>query len=313
MMFRAFPLKIISLVVALLLAYAVHSARNASVVSLFVPIEVKNAPEDKAIVKPAKRGVQLTLKGPSFLIGQVASSPPALKIKLPDTGEDRVAVTLRRTDVTLPASIEVLSIEPSQIEFVFEPLERQDLRVEVPRIGQLARELVLESIEVAPKIVTVRGPRSEVKALKSIESEPLNLSDIDSSTETTLSLRALGPTISPSTRTVVAKITIGQPPKEKVFSGQAVELRVGSGVGGLTVQPERVTVTVSGAPSLLSNVSDQSVIPYVRVVEVKGTGALSKKVEVEVPQGLKVISIEPSSVAIQRQEVIAAKSAVRRK
>jgi YbbR domain-containing protein len=313
MIFRSFPLKVTSLCVALLLSYAVHSARNASVVSLFVPIEVKNIPEDKAIVKPAKRGVQLTLKGPSFLIGQVASSPPAIKIKLPDTGEDRVSVTIQRTDVALPSSIEVLSIEPSQIDFVFEPLERQDLRVEVSRVGKLERDLILESVEVAPRVVTVRGPRSEVKALKTIEAEPLNLSEIDSSTEVTLGLRSLGASINPSTRTVIVKVTVGEPPTEKVFANRAIELRVGSGVGAFVTQPERVTVTVSGSPALLATVSDQSVIPYIRVADLAGSGSVSRKIEVELPQGIKVVSVEPSSVSVQRQETTATKSAVRRR
>jgi YbbR domain-containing protein len=309
---RAIPLKITSLLVALILAYAVHSARNASVVSLFVPIEVKNAPEDKAIVKPVKRGVQVTLKGPSFLIGPVASSPPPLRIKLPDTEGDRVAVTFKAADIDLPSSIEVLGIEPAGMEFVFEKLERQDLRVEVPRTGQLSKDLVLESIEVAPKFVSVRGPQSDVKLLKSIEAEPIHLSEINSSTEVTLSLRSLGASVSPSTRTVVAKVTIGQKPTEKIFLSRPLELRVSSGVGGLVLSAERANITVSGSPAVLANVSEQDIIPFVRVTEALEK-SITKKIEVDLPQGLKVVSVEPSSIGVGEQEPARVKSGTKKR
>ena len=78
------PLKIASLFIALILAYAVHSAGNASVVSLYVPVEIKNIPDDKVVVSPTKRSVQITIRGPSFLIGPIASSPPSLRARLPD-------------------------------------------------------------------------------------------------------------------------------------------------------------------------------------------------------------------------------------
>ena len=104
------PLKLASLFIALVLAYGVHSARNSSVVSLFVPLEIKNTPEDRVVVKPVKRGAQVTLRGPSFLVGPLASSPPPLRVKLPDGIEERASVSFRAADLTLPPSIEVLSI-----------------------------------------------------------------------------------------------------------------------------------------------------------------------------------------------------------
>lgn len=309
---RGIPLKLVSLLIALLLTYAVQSARNASVISLFVPIEVKNLPEDRALVKPAKRGVQVTLKGPSFLIGPVASSPPAMRVKLPELSDDRVSVSFKASDIALPSSIEVLSIEPSQMEFVFEALERQEVRVEVPRIGQLSQGLVLEAVDISPKFVTVRGSRSELKQLKVIETDPIDLGDIDSSRDLTLDLRLSGATITPSVRSVLAKVVVGHQPKERVFSGRPVELRVGSGTSGVTVNPERVTVTLSGPPSVISRTDDQAIIPYIRVVGNASDGGAQRKVEVEIPAGTKVVAVEPASVALRVLQPSSQKTSVKR-
>jgi YbbR domain-containing protein len=288
------------LLIAMLLAYAVHSAGNASVVSLFVPLEVKNAPEDKVLVKPTKRGVQVTLKGPSFLVGPLASSPPALQARLPDDVEDRVTVSLKASDISLPYSVEVLSIEPQQVDLVFDSIERKEVKVEVPRFGQLASSLLLEGIEVTPKTVTVKGPRSEVKQLKAIETEPINVSEISQTTELTRQLRNPGSSISLSTSVVSARVIVGQMPSQLQFAARPVEVRIPRGLGGFLVEPSEVSVTVSGPPEKIMKLSAGDVIPYVRMSELPKDVSSKLKVQADVPESVKVVGIDPPLVEIQR-------------
>jgi YbbR domain-containing protein len=303
MFIRNAPLKIASLFIALVLAYAVQRASNLSVVSLFVPLEIKNTPDDMMVVKPTKRGVQVTLKGPSFIVGPLAASPPPLKVKLPDGVSDRATITLQPSELSLSPSIEVLSIEPTQVEVVLEQLERQDLRVTVPRIGQLAKELVLEGIEVTPKAVVVKGPRSELKQLKTIETDPIDLSTLDASKELQLNIRSTGAAVIPESKTVLVRVTIGEQPTVRSFNQVPVEVRVVGGVnGGFRVVPSAVSLTVSGSPSALSSLNVQELAPYVRssapVIEAEG---LRSQVQIELPLGLKVVSIEPTTVVVQLQ------------
>ncbi len=299
-MTRNFPLKALSFLIALLLAYAVHSAGNASVVSLFVPLEVKNAPEDKVLVKPTKRGVQVTLKGPSFLVGPLASSPPALQARLPDNVDDRVIVSLKASDISLPHSVEVLSIEPQQVELFFDSIERREVKIEVPRFGQLASSLVLEGIEVTPKTVTVKGPRSEVKQLKAIETEPVNVSEISQTTELTRQLRSPGSSISLSSSSVTARVMVGQIPSQLQFLARPVEVRISRGLGSFVVDPSEVSVTVSGPPEKIMKFSASDVIPYVRMSELPKDLSAKLKVQADVPESVKVLAIDPPVVAIQR-------------
>lgn len=304
MFIRNIPLKIASLFIALVLAYAVQRASNLSVVSLFVPLEIKNAPEDRVVVKPTKRGAQVTIKGPSFIVGPLAAAPPPLRVKLPDGVADKASVTLRAADLSLPPTLEVLSIEPSQVEFSLEPLERQELRVAVPRIGQLSKELVLEGIEVSPSAIVVRGPRSELKALKTIETEPIDLGSISSSKEVSLSIRSIGGSVTPETKTVLARVSIGEQPTARSFSQIPVEVRVvGGASGGFTVAPRVVSLTVSGSPSNLSALQEHDIAPYVRLkAEVAAnTDTSREQVQIQLPLGLRVVSIEPASVVVQRK------------
>jgi YbbR domain-containing protein len=294
------PLKLASLFIALVLAYGVHSARNSSVVSLFVPLEIKNTPEDRVVVKPVKRGAQVTLRGPSFLVGPLASSPPPLRVKLPDGIEERASVSLRAADLSLPPSIEVLSIEPSQLEFVLEPIERQELQVAVPRVGQLAKELVLEGIEVAPKTVSVKGPRSELKGLKVIETEPVDLSGLDSTKELTLNLRTVGGSVVSAVKSVVVRVAIGEQPTERTFLQVPVEVRSVGGIAGVQIAPAVVALTVSGSPTVLSNLKTEELAPFVRVgAPIDQSTDLKRQVQIQLPFGLKATRIEPSVVNLQ--------------
>jgi YbbR domain-containing protein len=267
---------------------------------LFVPLEVKNAPEDKVLVKPTKRGVQVTLKGPSFLVGPLASSPPALQARLPDDVEDRVTVSLKASDISLPYSVEVLSIEPQQVDLVFDSIERKEVKVEVPRFGQLASSLLLEGIEVTPKTVTVKGPRSEVKQLKAIETEPINVSEISQTTELTRQLRNPGSSISLSTSVVSARVIVGQMPSQLQFAARPVEVRIPRGLGGFLVEPSEVSVTVSGPPEKIMKLSASDVIPYVRMSELPKDVSSKLKVQADVPESVKVVGIDPPLVEIQR-------------
>lgn len=300
---RNLTLKIASLFIAIVLAYAVHSPGNVSVVTLVVPIELRNAPEDKVVVRPAKKDAQITLKGPSFLIGPVASSPPALRAHLPDNCEDRVSVTFKSSDISLPSSVEIIGIEPPQMEFVFEAVEKREVRVEVPRLGQLAHDLLLDGIEVAPKMVTVKGPRSEVRQLRAIEAEPVSLSDLTESSEVVLNLRAPSSAVSLATRSVLARISVSQVPSEREFSALPVEIRVPRGLGKFAVLPSQVSVTLSAPPALLSKMAGNDVIPYVRIVELPEERSAAVKVYVDIPEGIKVVQIEPATVAIEQGAV----------
>jgi YbbR domain-containing protein len=196
--------------------------------------------------------------------------------------------------------VEVLSIEPQQVDLVFDSIERKEVKVEVPRFGQLASSLLLEGIEVTPKTVTVKGPRSEVKQLKAIETEPINVSEISQTTELTRQLRNPGSSISLSTSVVSARVIVGQMPSQLQFAARPVEVRIPRGLGGFLVEPSEVSVTVSGPPEKIMKLSAGDVIPYVRMSELPKDVSSKLKVQADVPESVKVVGIDPPLVEIQR-------------
>ncbi len=299
-------LKLVSLLAAILLAYSVTSDRNSSVLSMSVPLEIKNPPEDRVLVRPQRRVVHVTLRGPSFLVGPIASSPPPMKVMLPDKIDDRIQVTLKASDLQVPSMIEVLSVEPSQMEFVFEPLERREFKVEVPRVGQLAKHLTLSRMDFEPKVVTLRGPRSELKQVKVVESEPLALEDITESQTLALALRNPGAMTILGVKNVNVRVAINEIPDQMVFAKRPVELRTVPAATGVVIDPTEVAVTVEGPPDAISRIKGDEVFPFIRVRELPPVEGAEIEVRVELPNqcgDCKVVDLEPDSVMVYRDRI----------
>jgi YbbR domain-containing protein len=294
-------LKLVSLLAAILLAYSVHSDRNTSVLSFNVPIEIKNPPDDKVLLKPTRRMAQVTVRGPSFLVGPLVSSPPPLKVVIPDDVGERLQVSLKGADLSVPSMIEVIGVEPAEMELVFEPVERKDFKVEVPRVGQLPKELTLSKVDVEPKVATVKGPRSELKQLRFIESEPIDLGDLSKTQTLTLTLRSPGNQSSLITKSVSVRVAINEIPRQRTFEKRPVELRTSPGVSDIGIEPTEVTVILEGPPAVVAEVDPGSVLPYVRVKEPPPSEGREVDINVEVPEGCTVARIEPASVLVFKE------------
>lgn len=294
-------LKAFSVLVAVLLSVVVNSESNSSVISLVVPLEIRNPPPGKILIRPVRRSVQVTIKGPSFMIGPVVSSPPAIQVKLPAKNEDRFPVVLNSSDISLPPTIEVLNIDPSEVEFVFEAIERKEVRIEVPRIGQLSRQMTLERLEIEPKTVIATGPKSEISNIRAVETEPIDLRELKGSMKVALALRVPGTQTTLSMSTVTASIEIAAVPQERTFEARPVELRGSLDLSGLKLEPQGVTVVVRGAPDTVSAVDPGAIIPYVRLRAAPEKDTETMDVSVELPSGLTLVKVEPKRVQLRRE------------
>lgn len=291
-------LKLVSLLAAILLAYSVNSDRNTSVLSFNVPIEIKNPPDDKLLVKPAKRMAQVTVRGPSFLVGPLVSSPPPLRVMVPDNVGERLQVSLKSSDLAVPSMVEVVGVEPPDIELVFEPIEQRELKIEVPRVGQLRKDLTLSKVDFDPKVALVKGPRSELKQLRFIESNPIDLGDISESQSINLSLRNPGNQITMITKTVAVRVGIDEVPRQATFEKRPVELRTAPKVSDIGFEPTEVTVIVEGPPAVVADLNPGDVVPYVRVKDAPPTEGKVIDINVDLPEGISVSRVEPASVFV---------------
>ncbi len=290
-------LKIWSVLIACAIAYGVHNQSNAGVITLFVPVEVLNLPEKRVILLPKAPQARVSVRGPSFLLSKVASNPPSFQVRLPKELGTRYSAALQPALLNLPPGIEVLSIDPSEFEYVFDTREERELQVVVPRIGQVNQNVKLTSLEIEPRSIKVEGASGELKGLKTIETTPLDLRDISESTEVLLGLRMPGSFTSSTIETVRVLVNVVSLQVERTFEELPIEIRSASGENYLA-QPSLISVEVSGPKKLVSKLTQKNIIPYVRI-----NSALEKAarlpVTVELPKGIDLVMTQPEIVLIE--------------
>ena len=174
-------LKLLALGLAIMFSYYVNNESNSTVISFIAPIEIKSLPPNKVILEPEIRQALVTVRGPSFLVSRVATSAPVSKIRLPEQLGNHYEVSLNRSLLTVPPPVEVTTIEPATLTLELDDIATKEVPVRVPRIGALTNGRKVARITVTPESVVVSGPASKLGDIQSVNTRPIDLTDLDDS------------------------------------------------------------------------------------------------------------------------------------
>lgn len=293
------PIKIISILSAIMLYMFANSQTNSSVISLVVPIEVLNVPKEKVILLPDIRQAQVSFKGPSFLVREVAMSAPAFRVSLPAEPKNREVINLSDQRLAVPPGVEIVSIEPPELELFLDNLITKNVAVQIPIIGKLNSDYKLISITPEPKNLNITGSQTEIRATKSIQTLPLDLRDITESTSKILKLRNLGKFSKTDVDVIKADVEVEVIKIEKVFKNIPIKV-VGSDVNNLRLKPSKVDIEVSGPKSKVLEVKKDELLPYVNFDSSKPEGAY--KVNLDLTEQLELIIIVPDKINITNKK-----------
>jgi len=289
-------IKLWSLIIALALFSFVNSQSHRGVMTLIVPVEVRNLPPEKVVLIPNLNQIQVTVRGPSYLLSGLAASPPSYIIRMPADVGNRHFVSLQANALAIPPTVEVLSIEPPEIEYVLDDLAHKQLRVIVPRIGNLHKDLEMISMEVSPTTISVRGPSTEVQNLETIETAAVDLRDVTESSTKQLAIRVPGRFLRSDQSFVEVRIEVKTVEQERTFRDVPIRL-VNKVDESASLDPERVMIEVSGPRSVIEDLSSTDLQPYVDFSNgVDQAGRLP--VQVRLPERVSLIVVEPQTVGV---------------
>jgi YbbR domain-containing protein len=289
-------LKIFSLFLAIALNYYVNSENHIAVVGFTAPIKVSNIPSDKLLVYPRSPKIEVTVKGPSYLVSQVVTSNIMYELDLPTQIGNSFKTGLSKGALELPPSVEVISIEPTEVELSFDRRIEKEIPVIVPRYGNSPENIKVVGMEVLPGSVRASGPETEIKKIRAIETEPVDFRDISASFERKLDIRNPGDLISIQPTSVRYKVEIVGLLSSRVFSATPIEIRAISGMS-IEASDSSVSIEVAGAADILEKLTRESLTPYVRVKDGAKVGD-KLKIEVEIPDGISLKSIVPDIVKV---------------
>ena len=304
-------LKLIALAMAVTLALFLRSESHTTIVGYVVPVEIRNLPKTKVLVRPAKPDAQVRMRGPWFVLAQLASSPPVFRISVPESLGPSHRVSLEVQDLSLPSRIEVLSIEPSTLELHFDELATRSVPVVVPRIHVLPPDLQMKGVAVEPMEIQLSGPQASLAALSAIESEPIDISQVSRSGSLTLSLRIPTWATQASHHQVTANVTVAVVEAERVFERLPIEVRNSSGAP-LSVAPSSVRVVAVGEKSRIDALAPGAIIPYVRIHAAPKSGERFP-VQVEPREGVARFEVSPPEVRSASDKTISVKKPVEKR
>lgn len=168
--------KLLALLIAAILWVVVNQEPDVTTIAS-ARVEFKNIPPGFDITSGVPERIQLRVHGPSGHI--TPSRLRDLAVVIDCSGVTRSGVytfNLNGRHASLPEDVSVDSTMPSQIQLAFEREITREVPVapryaHPPRTGYRVMEF-----QITPPAVTVRGPESNVNALESVETDPIDLS-----------------------------------------------------------------------------------------------------------------------------------------
>jgi len=298
---RNVGLKLLSLVTAVVLFFAVRGAEDAQR-AVFVEVVAQTPAEDSGhmLVSELPAKVRLTLRGSSSQLSSIRTEEmDPVEITLVDTSLSYYYFEPAGFD--LPAGVRVEAIAPSTVPLVWAERGQRTLPIEVRLVGEPREGYSLFGEPTAePGEVTVTGPESEVAAMVAVETDPIQLGAYGEGghTEVVRLRRAPDHVRYTSRESVRARFQITAEVSDRSFAGLSV-LQVG-GQSRLTIRPPVITAVVRGTPDQVDAMGSDMIVPYIDVAGVTpGVGAEPVQVQLqELPEGVQLVRVEPPQVFV---------------
>ncbi|NMC62885.1 MAG: hypothetical protein GYA55_06910 [SAR324 cluster bacterium] len=295
-------LKSLALVIALLIWWFVNGESNITVKTILVPVDFKDKPSSKIIVSDLNSQIKVILRGPGFMINKVEAAQPIFKVLIPPNVDNKYTAVLSKYDLGITPPVEVVKIDPDTIDVLFEKSESKEIEVNVPRVGSLNENIKIQSIRTIPEKVLVVGTESELKNLKKIDTEPLDLREftLEHASRTLtkkLRLKLPGKFVSvPSGDQVDLEVELAAIEIERTFAAVPIEIRSVLS-DSFAISPTRANVILAGQKKVIEGLRKDEIFPYVRILPGFDSRE-SVKIQVEVPRGITISRVDPVEVSL---------------
>lgn len=286
---------------ALLLAsglwFFVNAGARTSERTLRVRLDLIRVPAGMVITSPVPDYVEVRVSGSGLMLSSIDQESLTTSLDLAGVQPGVATYTLNTKDFALPRSVEVNRITPSRISLSVDRLVRRTLPVRIDYRGDPEPGLKIMELQLLPSEVTVNGPRSQVKALTEINTQPLDRASLQPGVnERTLDLLGPGAQVQLRRPTVVAQVVVERELEERTFAHVPLEVQ---GSDAWFAIPGHVGIVVRG-PRV--EVRSFALAPGSAYVDASGLApgeAVEVRPLVTLPPGYEVLRLEPPTVTLE--------------
>lgn len=285
-------LKALSLGLALLLWVAI-AGEKSSEMGLTVQLEMQNFPKDLELTGEPVNQVEVRLRASPGIIQRLGPGDVAAQIDLTGAAEGERFVPLTAETIRVPFGVTVVKVTPAILTLALEHTLQKDVPVRPRLLGSPAEGFEVAEIVARPATVRVAGPRSRVRDVESVFTEPLAIAGARGDVAERLALGVEDPVL----RILeVARVEVIARIRERLVTLRLAELPLVVRGGQGVTRPARVEVLLEGPASVLARAQPDQVRPYVTA----GTG-VDALVAVDLAglAGVTVKAIRPARVALR--------------
>ena len=184
-------LKLLSLSFALILWFYVN-AKGMIETNYVIPLEYRNLPSSLAKVGESVDYLDIWVKRREGIQNQTPPQQISAMVDLSGAKPGEALFYLSEKNVHVPARVEVMRISPRVVKVRLEPVVTKRVEVVAELVGRPAQGRAVKQIEVVPAIVTVEGAQSLVETLRTVATDPIDLTGAHSTFSKEVSIKPLG-------------------------------------------------------------------------------------------------------------------------
>jgi YbbR domain-containing protein len=301
-------LKMLSLGIATFLWF--YLTNTVRTISLIVPYEIKGLPINRVILSSSKKPIKVKISGPSFMLSSIESSYPVFKLKVPaDLQGDSWVGVFSEEDLMLPSAVQVISIQPRQVDISFDVKEVKRVTVEVPRIGVPNPDYTLDRLVVRPRKVDLIGPRSKLKKINQVETSPLDTRELRGKTELTLPVRSPMELVDVLRPQVQVLVEVNPVIVNQNYSQIPIIISGIPNGTGVVFEPSKVDIKVTGPRETLRNFYASMISGVINSEMInknlidnqsneKEQGSVFIEPQFKLPKGVSLLSVNPPKIKL---------------
>lgn len=295
--FANLPLKVVSLVVAVVLWLAV-AGQSVVERNIRVPLEFRNVPPGMEIVGDAPGAVDVRLRGSSGNLARVVQGDVVAALDLAAARPGTRLFNLQASEVRVPFGVDVVQVTPPTVSLDFEYSGQKVLPVSPVIEGDPEPGFVVGRITTSPATVEVFGPVGRLEAVSAATTEPVRVDGARKVVQDTVTVGVEDAAVrlrEPVTATVTVEI-VPAPVQETLIGVVVRASNVGNGLSA-RIMPARVTVTVRGTRERIAGIGAGDLLADVDLASL-GRGTHAVPVRVPNREGVAVEAVAPQTVTV---------------
>lgn len=174
-------LKVLALFFAVVLWFFVVG-EESSEVGLMVQLGLKGIPDEMIVTKTPALDIEVRVAGPGGFLEKLSPSDVAVALDLSSAKAGDNTYRITPVNAKVPTGIRVLTVRPSSVEIRLERLTKKTMIVKPRTKGVAAKGFKVVSVKVEPESVEVLGRKHVMRKVRTISTEPFDISGLDRNT-----------------------------------------------------------------------------------------------------------------------------------